>query len=437
VTSDEQAKYETRNPKLVVTFALRFTSFDYRPLLARHLSLVTALSSLVFEKDLMLMHRKRVHSLVFIAIAVGFLTACSSQGKRPVEAGPVISGVQTEIVRLESAPQLYQAVGAIHSANTAILAAQIAGTVREIRVQPGDHVKRGQLLALLDDRSAQAQAQGAEAGVNEAVQGEAEIEQALKAATADRKFAEATYNRYKALLAKNSLSRQEFDGAEARYQSALANERSIEARKEQVMARQQQARSQQDSAQTYLSYARIVAPLDGIVTAKSVDAGTVVLPGMPVLTVEETARYRLEASLPEQYLPTAKVGDTVAVSTEHGQFEGRVAEVVPAADVASHTFLVKIDLPPNCSCRSGEYGQASFPIGEAKGLVVPSSAVVEHGELQGIFVVTPEGRVEYRLVKTGKTLGNQVEILSGLAAGEKVAVSQIDRLRDGARVEGQ
>jgi RND family efflux transporter MFP subunit len=153
--------------------------------------------------------------------------------------------------------------------------------------------------------------------------------------------------------------------------------------------------------------------------------------------VEETARYRLEASLPEQYLPTAKVGDTVAVSTEHGQFEGRVAEVVPAADVASHTFLVKIDLPPNCSCRSGEYGQASFPIGEAKGLVVPSSAVVEHGELQGIFVVTPEGRVEYRLVKTGKTLGNQVEILSGLAAGEKVAVSQIDRLRDGARVEGQ
>lgn len=379
---------------------------------------------------------KRICSLLFIATAAGFLTACSSNEKRPAESGPAVGGVQTEIVHLESAPLLYQAVGAIRSANTAILAAQLSGTVREMRVKAGDHVKRGQLLAVLDDRSARAQVQGAEAGVNEAIQGEAGVEQALKAATADRQFAEVTYNRYKALLAKNSLSRQEFDGAEARYQAALANERAMEAKKQQILARQQQARSQQDSAQIYLSYSRIVSPLDGIVTAKSVDTGTVVMPGTPLMTVEDTARYRLEASLPEEYLPNAKAGDSVSVSTEHGQFVGRVAEVVPAADLASHTFLVKIDLPHDCHCRSGEYGQASFPIGEAKQLAVPSSAVVDHGELQGIFVVTPDGLVEYRLVKTGRSFGDRVEILSGLGAGEKVVVSGTDRLRDGARVEG-
>ena len=382
------------------------------------------------------MHRKRIRSLLLIATAAGFLAACGSNGRHPAEPGPLVTGVQTETVHLESVPQAYQAAGTIHSANTAILAAQLGGTVREIRVNAGDHVKRGQLLAVLDDRSAQAQMQGAEAGVNEAVQGEAEVEQGLKAATADRQFAEATFNRYKALLAKNSLSREEFDGAEARYQAALANERSMEAKKQQVLARQQQARSQQDSARTYLSFSRIVSPLDGVVTAKSVDAGTVVMPGTPVLTVEETTRYRLEASLPEEYLPSAKTGASVSISTEHGQFEGRVAEVVPAADVTSHTFLVKIDLPHDCNCRSGEYGQASFPIGEAKRLAVPSSAVLDHGELQGIFVVAADGNVEYRLVKTGKTFGNRVEILSGVAAGEKVAISQIDRLRDGARVEG-
>jgi len=381
------------------------------------------------------MTRTRIGSLLLLALAVEILTACRSNEKRASEPGPVVSGVQTEVVHLESAPQLYQAVGTVHSANTAVLAAQLAGTIREIRVQPGDRVKRGQVLAVLDDRNAQAQAQGAEAGVNEAIQGEAEVDQALQAATAERKFAEATFNRYKALLAKNSLSRQEFDGAEARYQGALANERALEAKKQQVLARQQQARSQQDSAQTYLSYARIVAPFDGIVTAKSVDAGTVVMPGTPVLTVEDAARYRLEASLPEEYLPAAKAGESVKVSTEHGQFAGRVEEVVPAADVASHTFLVKIDLPPDSPCRSGEYGQASFPIGETKQLAVPVAAVVEHGELQGIFVVTPEGVAEYRLVKTGKSFGSRVEILSGLAAGEKVAISQTDRLRDGARVE--
>ena len=121
------------------------------------------------------------------------------------------------------------------------------------------------------------------------MQGEEEVEQALKAATADRQFAEATLNRYKALLAKNSLSRQEYDGAEARYEAALANEHAMEAKRQQVLSRQQQARAQQNSAQVNLSYARIVSPLDGIVTAKSVDAGTVVMPGMPVLTVEDTA----------------------------------------------------------------------------------------------------------------------------------------------------
>lgn len=382
------------------------------------------------------MFGKRICSLLLIAVAADIMTACNSNEKRPARLGPVVGGVQTETVQLESAPQLYQAVGAIHSADTAILAAQLAGTVREIGVNAGDRVKRGQLLAVLDDRSARAQAQGAEAGVNEAIEGEAEVEQALQAAIADRKYAEATFNRYKELLAKNSLSRQEFDGAEARYQAALANQRALEAKKQQVMARQQQARSQQDSAQTYLSYARIVSPLDGIVTAKSVDAGTVVMPGTPLLTVEDTARYRLEASLPEEYLPSAKSGNNISVSTEHGQFEGRIAEVVPAADATSHTFLVKIDLPRDCSCRSGEYGQASFSIGEAKQLAVPSSAVIEHGELQGIFVVGTEGSVECRLVKTGKTFGNQVEILSGLAAGERVAVSGTNRLRDGARVEG-
>ncbi len=383
------------------------------------------------------MNGKSVRSLILIVVATGFISACGSNVKRPEELGPVISGVQTETVRVESAPTLYRAAGVVRSVNTAVLAAQMAGAVREIRVQAGDRVRRGQLLAVLDDRSAQAQVQGAEAGVQEATEGEAEVDQALKAAAAEREFAQATFNRYKNLLAKNSLSRQEYDGAEAHYQAALANERAVAAKKQQILARQQQARSQQDSAQTYLSYSRIISPLDGIVTAKSVDVGTVVMPGTPLLTVEDTSRYRLEVSLPEAYLGDVKIGESVSVSTEEGQFEGDVAEVVPAADSTSHTVLTKIDLPRDSKCRSGEYGQAGIPVGEGKSLAVSASAVVEHGELQGVFVVNPEGTVEYRLVKTGKSFGSRVEILSGLAAGEKVAITQTDRLRDGARVEGQ
>jgi RND family efflux transporter MFP subunit len=382
------------------------------------------------------MHGKRIRTLISIVIAAGFVSACSSEGKRPVETAPLVSGVQTETVGLESAPLLYDAVGSIRSANTSVLAAQLGGTVREIRVKAGDRVRRGQLLGVLDDRSPRAQLQAAQAGVSEATQGMAEVDQALQAATADRQFAEVTYNRYKELFAKNSLSRQEFDGAEARYKAALANERAVEAKQQQVTAHRQQARSQRDSAEAYFSYSRIVSPLDGVVTAKSVDPGTVVMPGTPVVTVEDTSHYRLEASLPEEFLPHAHTGDSVAITTEHGHFQGRVAEVVPAADAASRTFLVKIDLPRDCNCRSGEYGKASFAIGEEKRLAIPGTAVIEHGELQGIFVIGAGGKAEYRLIKTGKTYGDRVEILSGLAAGEKVAISQTDRLRDGARVEG-
>jgi multidrug efflux pump subunit AcrA (membrane-fusion protein) len=169
------------------------------------------------------MRQNRIRSLWIVVIAAGLLGGCSPSEKRPPETHPLVAGVQTEVVHLEAAHLVYQAVGTVRAATTAVLAAQLAGTVREIRVKEGDHVRRGQLLAVLDDRGAQAQVEGADAGVNEALQGEAEVDQALKAATADRQFAELTFNRYKSLLAKNSLSRQEYDAAEARYQAALAN----------------------------------------------------------------------------------------------------------------------------------------------------------------------------------------------------------------------
>ena len=382
------------------------------------------------------MQQKTIRTLGVVMAAAGLLAACGSGEKPGAPPAPAVSGVQTEVVQALDVPQFYPAAGTVRAANTAILAAQVAGAVREVRVNAGDRVRRGALLAVIDDRSAQAQVQGAQAGVSEAAQGEAEVDQARKAATADRQFAEATFNRYKELLAKNSLSRQEFDGAQARYQAALANEQAMEAKKQQLLARQQQARSQQASAQTYLSFTRVVAPFDGVVTAKSVDAGTVVMPGTPLITVEDTGRYRLEATLPEEYLASAQAGAAVSVSTEHGQCQGRVAEVVPAADPMTHTFLVKIDLPQDCNCRSGEYGQASFPVAATRSITVPTSALVDHGELEGVFVVTATGAVELRLVKTGGAVSNRVEILAGLSAGEKVVIAGADRLRDGARVEG-
>ncbi len=237
-----------------------------------------------------------------------------------------MTGVTVETVRLQNVPDAYEAVGTVRSATTSVLGAEIAGTVREIRVKPGDRVKRGQVLALLDDRSQRAQLAAAQASVEEAQFGLAETEQALEAAAAERKLAEVTYKRYQELLAKNSVTRQEFDGAEARYKSALANEAAIGARKKAVEARGQEARSQHESAQTLFSYASIVSPIDGVVTSKPVDAGTLVMPGTPLLTVEDTAHFRLEATVPQELLFKIRLGQRATVWTERGQFDGEVIE---------------------------------------------------------------------------------------------------------------
>jgi multidrug efflux pump subunit AcrA (membrane-fusion protein) len=381
------------------------------------------------------MNKKTMTCGFLIFIAAGSFAACGSAEKAKEAQPETIRSVQLETVRLQTLPDIYEATGTVRSVTTSVLSAQMSGTVQEVRVKPGDRVKRGQVLAVIDDRGPRSQVAAAQAGVEEATQGLAEIEQALQAAAADRQFAEATYKRYQGLLDKNSVSRQEFDGAEARHKAALANERALQAKKKQMEARGEQARSQQESAQTAFSYSRVTSPIDGVVTVKAVDPGTVVMPGMPLLTVEDPGHYRLEASLPEQLLPKVALGTAVNTRTEHGNLEGRVAEIVPAADAASRTFLVKVDLPQDCGCHSGEYGTAGFAVGEERRLSVPRRAVVEHGELDGVFVANAEGILEFRLVKTGKALGERVEILSGISEGDRVATSQVDRLRDGARVE--
>lgn len=386
-----------------------------------------------------MMIRRHFHlvRLVPMITVLGLLGGCSSSRhttEKPVET---ISGVQLETVSFNPSSQIYEAVGTIRSANTSVLNAQLGGTVREVRVRAGDRVRQGQVLALIDDRAPRAQVDAAQAGILAASQERAEVEHALTAATAERQFAEATYRRYQTLLQKNSLSHQEFEGAEAKYKAALAGEQAAAARKQEMDARNQQAQAQKSSADALLSYSRIVAPSDGTISLRSVDPGTVVMPGTPILTIEETSHYRLEANVPEEFLTNVQVGQTVEVTTDRGTVQGRTAEIVPTSDPGSRTFVVKIDLPSRSPYQSGQYAKAAFPVGEQRILTVPRAAMVSYGELEGLFVAGPSGLLQYRLVKTGKQRGDRVEILSGLSDGERVAVTQVSRLRDGVRVEGQ
>ena len=348
---------------------------------------------------------------IALAIAAG-LAGCSSEPSR-VEAAPeTVTGYTLIKAGHGAVPNWLEAVGTVQAAQSSRLSSQVMGYVTAVNVHVGDRVRRGQVLARIDDTQPRAALDRANAAVLAA-------EKETAAAEADHELAEATLRRYQALLDKKSVSPQEFDEVKARQQGALA-------RREMARAGVEQAKAAQAQARTQLDYTEIRAPFDGVVTDKPVDPGVLASPGLLLVTVEDTSHYRLEASVDESEIGLARLGGTVDTTLDAlpgKQFSARVAEIVPAADPASRSFTVKLELPPNPAIRSGLFGRAHFPRGQRQALTVPRPAIVDRGQLQGVYVVGQDKVANLRYVTLGKSLGEQVEILSGLEGGEQVVAN--------------
>jgi RND family efflux transporter MFP subunit len=317
-----------------------------------------------------------------------------------------------------------EAIGTVRAAESAQLAAQMMGTILAVNVGEGDHVKRGQVLVVIDSAQPRAGVDRARAAV-----GGADHEAA--AAEADYALAATTMRRYQDLFEKKAVSPQEFDEVKARLQSATA-------RREMTRAGQSQAKAALAQASTSLDYTRVRAPFDGIVTEKRADPGTMATPGAPLLTVEKTGRYRLEASVDESSLRYVKLGQTTTVSLDalgDGELAGKVVQIVPAADPGSRSFVVKVELPAGAQVRSGLFGRAHFPRGERESLIIPRTAVVDRGQLQGVYVVGPDQIASLRYVTLGKVTGDAIEVLSGLQQGDKLVSSPGARDLSGKKIQ--
>ncbi|HEU0264709.1 MAG TPA: efflux RND transporter periplasmic adaptor subunit [Geobacterales bacterium] len=351
------------------------------------------------------------------------LAACKGGEKTPIAAeGPTVKGVTVESVKVAAIADLLEATGTVKARNSAQIAARIPGAVSSVLVREGERVRKGQLLMTIEAAESAAGSAGAEAGVIEAQRG-------LDEAIARRKLSDATFERFRTLYEAQAVTKQEFETREM--EKNLAEQGVARAE-----ARLVQAREGARALATVAGYRRITAPLAGIVSGKSVDVGMTVFPGMPLMTVEEEGGYRLEASVSESLLGKVKTGDriTLAIDEAAPNLSGRVAEVVPVVDPASRTFIVKIDLAGK-GLRSGMFGRAFFPAGTKQGALVPATAIVTRSALTSVWVVDKEKRVRLRLVKVGRPVGDKVELLSGLADGEQVAVAGIELLVDGARLE--
>jgi RND family efflux transporter MFP subunit len=354
------------------------------------------------------------------------LSSCSSDRQQAAPAPETVRNVSVLAVQRANIPDLLEAVGTVRAAQTSVLASQMMGNVVEVRVHEGDRIRRGEVLAVIDDSQPRAAMDRATAAGNSA-------QQQLVAADSDLVLAESTLKRYQNLYEKKSVSPQEFDEVKARQQAAFA-------RRDMARAEQAQAKAALAQARTSLDYTRIRAPFDGVVTEKKADPGTLASPGMPIFTVEDVRRYRLEATVNETDLEHLRLGQPVPVLIDalgNSELKGKVAQIVPTADPGSRSFLIKIELPADARLRSGLFGRAQFSRGERPSLLIPQTAVIERGQLQGVFVLDQNKVAALRYVTLGKTSGENVEVLAGLQAGERLVAKPGELQLDGKRVEAE
>jgi membrane fusion protein, multidrug efflux system len=363
---------------------------------------------------------------LLVLIAVVSLAGCSSEQSHTAPSQETVRNIDVLPVQQANVPDLLEAVGTVRAAQTSDASSQMMGNIVEIRAHEGDHVRRGQVLAVIDDSQPRA-------AVDRATAADLAAQQQLVGADSDLALAESTLKRYQTLFEKKSVSPQEFDEMKARQQAALA-------RRDIAKAGQAQARAALSQARTSLDYTRIRAPFEGVVTEKKADSGTLASPGMPIFTVEDVRRYRLDATVNENDLRYVRTGQQVSVAIDaldNAGLNGRVAQIVPAADSASRTFLVKIELSTDARLRSGLFGRALFSRGERRTLLIPRSAVVERGQLQGIYVLDQNKLATLRYITLGKPSGGQVEVLAGLQGGEQVVAKPGPVDLNGKRIEVQ
>lgn len=328
-----------------------------------------------------------------IFIAVGLAVALSGCGRKSEHSqAPVLptATVRAEVVQSKTRVATEEVVGTVRAKLRSVIEAKVSGRIEQLLVVPGQQVKAGELLVVIDAREVQAR---------------------YDQAVALRQQAEADLKRLTTLFEQKILSQAEFDNAQARARVAIAGVA---------------------EAETMLGYTKVTAPFAGVITRKHADVGDLATPGKPLLEMEDSTALRLEADVPEAVVGKLTLGDKlpVRISVVGKEQEGIVSEIAPAADPNSRTFLVKLDLPSTAGLRAGQFGRVAMPVGETAALRVPVAAVVQRGQMEIVFIVV-DGKAQLRLVKTGKRIGGEVELVSGVSAGEKIVTQNAASLMDG------
>jgi membrane fusion protein, multidrug efflux system len=326
----------------------------------------------------------------------GFFDSKIQAGVDPGEER-LVGNVSTARVTALETTETAEAVGTIQPRQKTEIAARLLSTIQEVLVEPGARVSAGDVLIILDDREIQAQLR--------------EVEAARMGVESDLAVRQREFQRYKQMFSEKAVSKEDFDRIEGMF---LVTQSQLKRTDEQV-----------SRMNVMLSYAKIIAPREGIITDRFADPGDLAAPGKPLLTMHNPDELELHASVRESLAQDVTPGQKLAVHIDslNLNLEGTVREIVPQAESLSRSVLVKIALPVDSTVGVyiGMFGRLAIPIGETERVVVQSSAIQRMGQLEVVDVVQ-DGKLERRFVRSGKRFGDQTEILSGLDVGETVTV---------------
>ena len=382
---------------------------------------------------------KRILSLLVLLGALGW--AGCGEKIEPGETKPspkILHRLAVATARLTDERLIYEAVGTVQAGLTASLSGKYAGAVKEIKVREGARVKKGDTLVTLDQAQASAALHQAQAALSEAKRALAAAVSSRDAARAAEELALATFRRFENLKKTESVGIQEFDEVETRHRQADAALMQAEELVQASTARVKQAEAAVTSARVSLEDMIIAAPYDGIISARFVDEGVLASPGMPLLQIEAAGAYRADALLAETYIDDVTLGQKVLVripSLNDQPLEGQITTIVPSADERSRTFLLKVTIPQHTQLKSGLFARVQIPLKATGHLLVHKQSVVTRGQLTGLFVVDSEKIAHFRLIRTGRTFGDLVEVLAGLKEGDRYVENPPPKLTEGDGVE--
>lgn len=313
--------------------------------------------------------------------------------ERPKAAGRTLVSAERTV-----GTETVTAVGSVQPRRKADVASQLLATIREIKPRPGDRVKAGDVLIVLDDRELLAQQREAVA--------------ALATADADLVTRRSNFERTKALKGTGSTSTEELSNLEGAFRVA---ETQVKRAKETI-----------SRIEILISYTKITLRTDGLVADRFAEPGDLAAPGKPILSVYDPNDLELQANVPESLAAGIFVGQQLAIRIDANNLSANavVREIVPQAQQASRSVIVKLGLPQSSASPilPGMFGRAIIPVGQVERIWLPQSAILRIGQLDLVEVAGEDGTLSRRFVRIGRTADGKVEILSGLSAGEQVAL---------------